>query len=177
MAEASVSSAPLKDKNFTFIKKYLGDRAFNDFVTLSDWMAQSLGVTERELILQMDIEGGEYDVLILESSEVLSRFSAMVIEFHSLQKMFDPHFLQMITSIFEKLYANFSICHVHPNNCCGIRRKNGNEVQRVMEVTFLRKDLVERYRSNSAISLPNKMDRKNVSRKDDIEMPDPWWKI
>ena len=88
-------------------------------------MDSSLEGDEKDLILQMDIEGAEYDVLTFESAESLNRFSFMIIEFHSLNKMFDRYFLQMITSVFEKIYRNFSICHVHPNNCCGVSSLNG----------------------------------------------------
>lgn len=176
MADASVSQAPSEDANFIFIKKFLGNRTHGGFVTLSDWIDSSLDGTERELILQMDIEGGEYDVLTVESEVTLNRFSVMVIEFHALGNMFEKHFLQMFTSIFEKIYRNFSICHVHPNNCCGIVTLNDISVPRVIEVTFLRNDLVEKYKSTSNVSLPHELDGKNVINKDDIRMPDKWWK-
>ena len=72
------------------------------------------------MILQMDIEGAEYDVLTFESTATLGRFSAMIIEFHGLEQFFDRRFLHTTSIIFEKLYRNFSICHVHPNNNCGV---------------------------------------------------------
>tara|TARA_R110000744_G_scaffold174953_1_gene293711 strand:+ start:51 stop:701 length:651 start_codon:yes stop_codon:yes gene_type:complete len=125
MADASVESAPLSDEDFFFIKKFLGTHNEDDFITLKSWMDSSLEGDEKDLILQMDIEGAEYDVLTIESAETLNRFSFMIIEFHSLNKMFDRYFLQMITSVFEKIYRNFSICHVHPNNCCGVSSLNG----------------------------------------------------
>ncbi len=81
----------------------------------------------------------------------------------------------MISSIFEKLYGNFSICHAHPNNSCGVASLNGIEIPRVMEVTFLRNDLVEKFKSKSSISLPHKLDRKNVKKNNDLEMPRSWW--
>jgi hypothetical protein len=176
LADASVSKAPLVDENFQFIKKFLGSRTHGDFVTLSDWMAASLDGSERELVLQMDIEGGEYDVLTFESEATLSRFSVMAFEFHSLQSLFDRNFLKMITAIFEKIYKNFSVCHVHPNNCCGIASLNGVSVPKVIEVTFVRNDVVKQFLNDSNVSLPHDLDRKNVSDRADIMMPDPWWR-
>ena len=179
MIDASVASAPFADDNFHFMKKFLGHRTNDDFITLSDWMESILkegGGDDDGMILQMDIEGGEYDVLTFESTETLSRFSTMIIEFHGMERLFEPCFLQTISTIFEKLYRNFSICHVHPNNCCGVTSLNGIDVPNVIEVTFLRHDLVDQFKSASALSLPHPLDRKNVSHKPDIGMPKIWWK-
>ncbi|WP_171054646.1 FkbM family methyltransferase [Roseovarius arcticus] len=176
MADASVDCAPISDPNFSFSKKFLGNRDEDDFITLSSWVDTSLKGDERELILQMDIEGGEYDVLTFESDETLKRFSVMAIEFHDLGQMGDEHFFQMFSSIFEKIYKNFTVCHVHPNNCCGIFSSGEWEFPRVTEVTFVRNDYVEKLRNGSKLSLPHHLDRKNVEAYEDISMPERWWK-
>ena len=179
MIDGSVASAPFANANFHFTKKFLGHRTNGDFITLSDWMKSILdagGGDNHEMILQMDIEGGEYDVLTFESTATLSRFSAMIIEFHFLERFFEPNSLYMISILFEKLYRYFSICHVHPNNNCGITSLNGIDMPNVIEVTFLRHDLVDQFKSASALSLPHPLDRKNVSHKPDIGMPKIWWK-
>lgn len=176
MADASVDSPPLDDENFTFSKKFLGLKPCGDFVTLSDWVSQSVGDKEENMLLQMDIEGGEYDILIYESSEMLSKFSSMVIEFHDLQNLFERNFLNSITAIFEKLYRDFAICHVHPNNCCGIARMNGIDVPRVVEITFLRHDYVASCSLSDTVCLPHVLDKRNVEGGDDLLMPEVWWK-
>jgi hypothetical protein len=176
MADASVEMAPFADKNFDFIPKFLGAHSRENFITLSDWISQSNLESDTNLLLQMDIEGGEYDVLIYENSQTLASFSAMVIEFHSLQKLFEKDFLKMVSAIFEKIYKNFSICHVHPNNCCGIASLDGIEIPRVIEVTFIRNDLITEYANENSLSLPHPLDSKNVKNNDDIFMPFEWWK-
>lgn len=176
MIDGSVASAPFADDNFHFMKKFLGHRTNDDFITLSDWIESVLDGDDDGMILQMDIEGGEYDVLTFESTATLSRFSAMIIEFHGLERLFEPCFLQTISTVFEKLYQNFSICHVHPNNCCGVTSLNGIDVPRIIEVTFLRHDLVDQFKSVSALSLPHRLDRDNVSHYAHIDMPTIWYK-
>tara|TARA_B110000977_G_C11055385_1_gene483872 strand:+ start:496 stop:1311 length:816 start_codon:yes stop_codon:yes gene_type:complete len=176
MADASVSSSPVADDNLVFIKKFLGSKTGDDFITLSDWMKNSIVDDNQGKLLQMDIEGGEYDVLSYESSETLAKFSTMVIEFHGLQNMFDRHFLKFITAIFEKIYVNFSICHVHPNNCSGIASYNGIDIPRVIEVTFIRNDLVNLYNIDIPISLPHPLDQSNIQNISEIVMPEIWWK-
>ena len=176
MIDGSVTSAPFADDNFHFMKKFLGHRTNDDFITLSDWMESVLDGGDDGMILQMDIEGGEYDVLTFESVETLSRFLAIIIEFHDMKRLFEPCFLQTISTVFEKLYRNFSICHVHPNNCCGVTSLNGIDVPNIIEVTFLRHDLVDQFKSASALSLPHRLDRDNVLHYAHIDMPAIWWK-
>jgi hypothetical protein len=176
LADASVDNVPHQDKNFTFVKMFLGNQTRDEYITLTDWMNSSLDGSEKELLLQMDIEGSEYDVLTLESESTLSKFAVMVIEFHDLQHLFQKHFLQMVSSIFEKIYTSFSICHVHPNNCCGIATYNGIEVPRVTEITFIRNDLLALYKNSHSIKLPHPLDRKNQDANPDLIMPEIWWK-
>ena len=175
MADASVSSAPFEDENFVFIKKFLGSKTEGNFTTLGDWMHDSVGSEQAGMILQMDIEGGEYDVLVLEDAETLAKFSVMLIEFHGLENMFEEHFLQMLSGIFQKLDKNFSISHVHPNNCCGTASLRGFAIPRVIEVTFVRNDVLNKFKSDTPISLPHALDEKNVANKADIDMPKIWW--
>ena len=175
MADASVK-APLLDSNFEFIPKFLGSNSRNNFITLSTWLRQSNLGNDTNLLLQMDIEGGEYEVLIYEDSHTLASFSTMVIEFHYLQKLFERDFLKMVTAIFEKIYKNFSICHVHPNNCCGIASLDGVEIPRVIEVTFIRNDLLDNFSNKNSVMLPHPLDSKNVAENVDISMPIEWWK-
>lgn len=176
MLDASVDEAPISGPNFEFLPKYLGSFSDNKFITLSNWLSETSGHNELGKILQMDIEGGEYDVLIYEDSKTLSSFSTMIIEFHFLQKLYTKDFLRMISSIFEKIYKYFSICHVHPNNCCGLAELDGIIVPRVMEITFIRNDYIDKCSNNKNILLPNKLDKKNQEDIEDIIMPEIWWK-
>ena len=176
MLDASLDKAPISGSNFEFLSKYLGSYTNNKLITLSDWINETSGFNETGKILQMDIEGGEYDVLVFEDASTLASFSTIIIEFHSLDKLFDKNFLRMFSSIFEKIYKYFSICHVHPNNCCGKAELDGIAVPRTMEVTFIRNDYIEKCLSNKDILLPHNLDRKNVDNIEDIVMPDIWWK-
>lgn len=176
MADASIKDINIKGDNFEFISKFIGAYSKNEFITLSDWISQTkINDKRKGKILQMDIEGGEYDVLVYEDADTLGQFSTMIIEFHGLQKLFTYDFLKMFSAIFEKIYKHFSICHVHPNNCCGIAELNGISVPRVFEVTFIRNDLLKKYANNKKITLPHPLDRKNTEN-EDILMPEIWWK-
>ena len=123
----------------------------------------------------MDIEGGEFDVLICES---LASFSIVVIEFHWLKRMFRPDFLDMLSTIFEKIYRDFSTCHVHPNSWAGrdgMTTFDGISIPSEIEITLIRNDLISTCHSDQKITLPHELDRKNVPEQEDIVMPDIWW--
>ncbi|CAI8426175.1 MAG: Uncharacterised protein [Hyphomonas sp. TMED17] len=175
MADASVTAPAHNDDNFHFRANFIGSSPENGFITLSDWIEDCIGDDASEKVLQMDIEGGEYDVLAYESAENFAAFSTLIIEFHMVQTIAEYNFLQMVSAIFEKLYLNFSIAHVHPNNTVPVQKVAGVLVPRIMEVTFIRNDLVDRFRNHNDITLPHPLDRKNETKRPDIVMPEIWW--
>ena len=177
LADASVEASPIVNSNFEFISKFLGHKTDGQFITLSDWVHESILNSDETKILQMDIEGGEYSVLLTEHAEMLASFAILVIEFHEIQRLIEPEFLKMFFSIFNKIFKNFSVCLVHPNNCCGIALVYGEAVPRVMEVTFIRNDLVPKCRNSEKVHLPNILDRKNVQAHPDLIMPEIWWRL
>ena len=176
MADGSIQSLPREHPNFIFTRKFLGSSSGGNLITLTDWINESIGTSEEQLLLQMDIEGGEYNVLPFEDAATLARFSAMVIEFHYLDRIFDRDFARMINAIFDKIYRDFYICHVHPNNCCGVATFGGISVPRAMEVTFGRRDLTRDIANEDKIELPHSLDRKNIEALPDVEMPEVWWR-
>ena len=94
MADGSVDSPPDNDDKFFFSKKFLSSISDIDNTTLLDWMKES-GITKDEnIILQMDIEGSEYEVLTHESIETFKTFSLLIIEFHKLENISNPIFFK-----------------------------------------------------------------------------------
>ena len=124
----------------------------------------------------MDIEGSEYEVLTYETSDLLSNFSILIIEFHKVENISNPIFYKMINAIFDKIYKNFKICHVHPNNFSGVYKFKNIEIPSSIEITFVRNDFVQIEKSNKDISLPHYLDRKNIKNIPDTNMPEIWWK-
>ncbi len=176
MADGSVEGPQINENNFQFIKKFITSKTNENNITLSEWVKKSIGNDPGNKILQMDIEGDEYDVLNYEDKDLLSSFSILIIEFHDFHKLFDAKFFKNLNSIFNKIFDNFSICHVHPNNCCGLAENKNIQAPKVLEITFLRNDLISKFRNNSNIDLPHKLDKKNVEKNKEIKMPEIWWK-
>lgn len=179
LADGSIKHISNLNKNFTFTSKFIGLGEKSKFISLSDYVNESIGLEFKnsnvELLLQMDIEGGEYEVLASESSDFFSRFSVIVLEFHQLQNFLLKEPIQMIDGVFNKLFENFSICHIHPHNGTGLIKYKGIEIPRCLEISLIRKDKIEKLRTDS-ILVPHPLDKKTISSKEDLILPEIWWK-
>lgn len=174
LADYSVDGPPLNNPLFSFKKKFLGSQDKGNYITLSSWVNECAGDSENDMILQMDIEESEYDVIIETPASLFGRFRVMLIEFHSLERLLDTFGFRMISACFDKLLQHFSIVHIHPNNCQKTVKYGGFEIPPVMELTFLRKDMIET--SEYTKYFPHPLDRKNVQGLDDIVLPQCWYK-
>jgi methyltransferase FkbM-like protein len=143
LADKSVPAPPSMHEKFAFIKKYVGAIDSEDIITIDSWVKQSCGGSDdSDLLLQMDIEGGEYETVLSISSDLLKRFRIMVIEFHQLEILFCKPVFEIYSRVFEKILQNHECVHIHPNNCREAVSKNGIDIPPVMEFTFIRKDRI-----------------------------------
>ncbi|WP_273445537.1 FkbM family methyltransferase [Neolewinella agarilytica] len=149
MADKSVDEPNWKvDKNrYSFEKKYIGCTNNETFMTLDNWFESSDLSNDTELLLQMDIEGGEYPALMNASDELMGRFKIMVIEFHRLKNLWNRGFFDVAETVFDKILQTHVCVHLHPNNFKGpkgsVYSLFGVDIPKVMEFTFLRKDVAE----------------------------------
>ncbi|GHB37818.1 hypothetical protein GCM10007094_28930 [Pseudovibrio japonicus] len=172
LVDASVDRPPVDNPKFSFQKKYLGVEDSGDYIRLDSWLEQS-APNKGDLLLQMDIECGEYDVLFDSDQSILSRFRIIVIEFHDLPSLLDPIAFKLFYHIFRRLLENFEVVHIHPNNCAlPVRSKNGFAIPPVMEFTFLRRDRIEN--SRPANTFPHPLDEASTA-KSDYALPSCWY--
>jgi hypothetical protein len=171
MADYSVDGPPTQNPFFHFEKKYLGARNDAQFTTLESWVDRN-APGETDMLLQMDIEGSEYPVLLSASRETLRRFRTIVVEFHSLELLAERSGFQLIDLAFARLTEDFDVVHAHVNNCTSVQRYKGFDLPPVMEFTFHRKD-----RSSSraaATEFPHQLDRGNLAGRRDAILPPCW---
>jgi len=161
--------------NLQFDKKFI--RSYNSFNSwnVNYWISQKISSgTEENCILQMDIEGSEYDVISSITEENLKRFKILVIEFHSLEYLGNELVYNIVKSSLEKLLQIFDICHIHPNNWKEKTKINNYKFPSNLEVTFLNKNAVKDKKKINF--LPNYFDIKNVSNKPDVILDEYWYK-
>ena len=174
LADHSVDAPPVARPEFTFDRKFLAATDSETSFTLKSWRDKYLAPGKHDLLLEMDIEGSEYEVIVSTPSDMLADFRIMVIEFHSLDKMFDPFAYGVMKTCFEKILRHFDVVHIHPNNCCGRVKRRDIVVPRIMEFTFYNKNRVTetRYRND----FPHVLDRDNTARKKPLNLPPCWYR-
>jgi hypothetical protein len=175
LADYSADSLPIERPEFTFDRKFLSANDTEISFTLKSWRDKYLKDYTGDLLLQMDVEGFEYEVLIGTPIDFLSNFRIMVIEFHYCDKIFDPFIYTLYKTCFEKILKHFHVAHIHPNNCCGSVRKGGIEVPRILEFSFYNKSRVSR--TTYKHEFPHALDRDNVLANKTLQLPKCWYKL
>jgi hypothetical protein len=168
LADKSVERPAESHERFHFTRKYIGVTTDDDFMTLDDWVALSLPKSSADLLLQMDIEGYEYETLLGASDHLMRRFRIIVAEFHNMEQFWNRPFFQLASRVFEKILQTHSCVHIHPNNCRGSLKKWGLEIPQMAEFTFLRNDRI--VNPTPATVFPHPLDGDNT---DDPPLPLP----
>lgn len=172
LADYSVDSPPIARPEFTFDKKYLGSSDRGNYITLASWKDKYLKDYVGDLVLQMDIDGAEYEVILNTPDRLLKQFRIMVIEFHFLDRLFDPFAFTFLSSSFQKILELFHVAHIHPNNADGVFRRGDIEIPRVLEFTFINRNRVRC--AKPQFVFPHKLDADNVSARP-LYLPECWY--
>ena len=172
MADFSVDKPPIENKRFHFEKKFLGNKNDEKFIRLEDWVKDNIN-DNSDLILQMDIEGAEYEVIIDTPSDIFKKFRIMAIEFHCLDMIFNNNSFKMVEAVFDKLCNDFTVVHIHPNNSRPIINKNSINIPELLEFTFLRNDRVEL--NDKKLSFPHALDEQCAPHRPHRHLPECWW--
>ena len=154
------------NKNFSFIKKNLNSYTDENNITLDFWV-NTYAKDNTNLLLQMDIEGSEIDVILNSSLETLKKFKILLIEFHDFDFLKTMFGIRILDNVFNKITKNFTICHIHPNNCCGYTKFANYKIPKVMEFSFIRNDLILK-KETKINNLPLDIDKKNYPSKKEI---------
>jgi hypothetical protein len=171
LADHSVDKPAQPHANFVFEKKYVG--AFSDdiYMTLEEWTNGAIGSLGGDLLLQMDIEGGEYETLLACPTSLLERFRIMVIEFHYLHELLNRRYFELVSRVFQRILQTHTVVHIHPNNCCGAVKADGLVLPRIAEFTLHRNDRLKQRKYRQAF--PHALDRDNT-RKPTLVLPPCW---
>lgn len=175
MADASVNGPAECSPLFHFTKKFLGAKNSGDFITLQHWVTESIGTQQGDLLLQMDIEGHEYDVLNSVDQDLLRRFRIVIIEFHGLRTIFNgrSQSWMQIRAAFQRLLINHVCVHAHPNNTSSFDQIDDVVIPDLMEMTFLRKDRSSTWTDSSVF--PHPLDFDNDATLPRFTLPKCWF--
>ncbi|MCF0071397.1 FkbM family methyltransferase [Dyadobacter sp. CY261] len=162
----------LDDSSYHFLKKHVGCTNTDDLITLDTWFNDFYGKKDKDILLQMDIEGSEYLTLTAASNDLLERCRIIVVEFHDLHKLWNPEFFRLANEVFGKILQTHTCVHIHPNNCIGLYKRLNIEIPPIAEFTFLRNDrFVKKSRQTE---FPHPLDFDNMKR-EHIALPKQWY--
>ena len=141
LCDGSIGELDTGSPLITFSRKWLAAHSDATSQTLDHWMAVCHQNGSQNLIMQMDIEGWEYLVILAASYGALSRFRIITLELHGLQDLDQSRFLNLrFLPVLKKLREIFDVVHLHPNNACGSKMFWGElEVPNVVELTLYRR--------------------------------------
>lgn len=132
------------EKHLNFIAKNLGGCNTSETISLNRIMQDRM----HEYILQIDIEGSEFESLIALDEDNLVKFRIIVIEFHGLNFIVDDFIISRILfPIFEKIDKYFYVCVLKKSTTQTFT--NGDiRLPDTIEITFHRRDRTETTQSN-----------------------------
>jgi len=173
LADYSVEGPPPEFQPRSFTKKFIGAVNSETDITLDTWVrSKTEFLTGRDLLLQMDIEGGEYVSLLGATEEVLTQFRVIVLEIHNVVSWGLPSFYVIVNAFFDKILEHFYVVHNHPNSACGLVNLGGFVAPKVFELTLLRKDRCEP--KGYCDQLPHRLDMPNSAQTENIVLSEHW---
>ncbi len=164
LIDGTINELPKQVQNFEFIAKNIGVSRDKEHITLQD-IAKLYKY--KNAILQMDIEGYEFDAFKLLDDTELQRYSIIVLEIHGISRILDPDVGYMqLKELLSKLTRNHLVIHAHPNNIGGSFKCYGTSFPNIVELTLVRKDYVQTYKrkhaANLQLDVPNSKSLKQV---------------
>ena len=183
----TIAHLPQNHSNFHFVKKGVGYKTTSEIESLSD----ILTTAPSNLTLKMDVEWDEWKTFLALEDRHYEKIDQLLIEFHLVSIDTDKKFLpnsdekyrltpyfcnfyksiydkinedlfQMYHNVFSILNEKFYAFHIHPNNSLKKIEVGGCSFPPLIEMSFVRKGLVENARSTtsaypvSGLDFPNK---------------------
>ena len=179
MYDHTVPKAHAVGDQFIFNRYGVGAKDGGQLKTIETIVRENKHENYNDIILQCDIEGAEYDIFTNTPQDILKCFSQIIVEYHSLDKcildmtnfmrgrMEHWHY-QKMKDTFSVLAENFTPYHVHGNNFRGTFLIEGQQVPEVIEVSYVRNDLVKF--SDEKQTFPTKLDFPNWTSKPDLQL-------
>lgn len=164
--DGSIPKLPHPSPDIKFVKKFVGDKNTRTYTNLHDLINKY-----NNIIMKIDIEGGEYPFISSLSKKQLNKINMIMIEFHSSRGqwgLFDDYKIKC----FEKLNKTHTLCHIHANNSIKPKEYNGIKVPQVFECLYIKKKFARDAKPNTE-KLPSKLDMRNVKSKREISLNYP----
>ena len=156
---------------YQFIRRFVGPDPAPEFISFPEWLRAS-SAPEGDWMLQMDIEGGEYPVLLETPLEDLAKFRIICIEFHQITALWNEDFFSFVRLAVNRMLVHHRCVHIHANNAGSVKSHKGIDLPDLLEITFLRKDRMPA--TVAPATLPHPLDAPNLHHLPDLQLKAPW---
>jgi hypothetical protein len=134
----TVLQPPIYLAEATFFRIGLSDVCNDGFVDLASVTRED----SNDLLLKIDVEGDEWKSLSNVDPKYLKPYAQIVLELHGLHRIHVKESLELYLSVLEILHMHHELLFVHGNNWSQVGVINGHLLPDVLEVTFVRRDLL-----------------------------------
>lgn len=137
----TVETPPTQHENFRFFKKGLAAEHAGDFLTFGDIIDLMKDYPCQTPLLKFDIEGSEYAAFAAADPAQFLIFPVIVCEIHDLDRLSEPPFFRRVAAFLDLFTTGHVPVHIHANNYGGVGLVHGVPLPRVLEMSFLRRDM------------------------------------
>lgn len=165
MYDHTISGLPCEHRNFNFFRVGICGREAQSGMKDVGFLIRENGHSGKNLLLKMDIEGYEYPAIDAMSEDDISCFTQITCEMHDLQDLlFDFERHQLISRCLTRILSHMHCVHLHANNVGGVVEAHGVSLPRLLEITFVRKDLGRNFVRSDDL-------RKDLDRENNPDLP------
>lgn len=157
MYDHTIEKLPENNSKFHFFRQGIADSSeqIQDerLKTLDYFIEQNKHKDKRNMILKMDVEKAEWGFLSYVSSDTLSRFDQILIEFHGIN---EPSCSDMVIQALRKLDKTHKVVHIHGQNVGYYISNDGKTFCNQIEVSYARRDkynFIEDYDVNLPLNI------------------------
>ena len=166
MYDHTIERLPFQNKRFHWKKIALTGKIEkeNNMKTLNELIKENGHTNEKNMILKMDIEGEEWNIFSDISTDILTQFKYILIEFH-----FSDKIVEKYLKVFTKINLSHQIFHLHCNNAGTLIYFNDNIICSLLEISFIIKENNHFIDNNDFFPIKN-IDYKNIDNNIDINL-------
>ena len=174
LADWTVENNNFEQLGLNFDKKFIKAYNSKNSLRFEDWKNKCLTPDKNgEFILQIDIEGDEYQVLLTIDNETFHRTKYLVIEYHFLTRIFDLKISNLIISALKRVSENFYPIHLNINNTSSILRNSNLNIPHCLEVSYINKKYVKNIEFLRKKN--HHLNKSNIENNNLLEVPDEFF--
>jgi hypothetical protein len=172
MFDGTIKRLPLHHSNFVFINENVASNNIERHLTQCNIKNSNL------VTAKIDIEGCEYELFENCNSKVFDQCCQLIVEFHDLLPINFPGYVSLIPfkedmprkiKILKRILISYEIFHLHGNNFS----YSNLDIPNVIEITFVRKDLIKRKKIESIPYPIINLDFPCNAKREDLILQ--WW--